>query len=168
MQTLCCVSSVHNCHEFSQLPSCIDEAISTRKKSSIAYTSWQCRHIILGASASFVSLLRSPSWRLRGVKTDPKRENDLGGGGANNPCSLPSLPQPILLSSLRNACRLRTYRQHPCKNVSHEDSRELQINQYLVNFHKALYCLLLFFFMVAKNLTCFIFRLCPLGTSRTA
>ena len=36
MQTLDCFSGLHKCLEFSQLHSCLDEAMLTRKKASIA------------------------------------------------------------------------------------------------------------------------------------
>ena len=37
MQTLDCISGLHNFREFSQPPECLDEAIQTRKKSSVAF-----------------------------------------------------------------------------------------------------------------------------------
>ena len=36
LQTLNCVTGLHNCLEFSKLPLCLDEAMYTGKKSSIA------------------------------------------------------------------------------------------------------------------------------------
>ena len=36
MPTLDCVLALHNCFEFSQLPSCLDETVKTQKKSSTA------------------------------------------------------------------------------------------------------------------------------------